>query len=50
MKDQSFNMMRIAKISFLAHKKKHLAMVESKGISNVVCYDMLALPRYRDEL
>jgi hypothetical protein len=50
MKDQSFNMMRIAKISFLAFKRKHQQMVEEKGITNVVCYDILALPRYRELL
>ena len=41
MKDLSFSLMRIANISFLAYKRKHDKMVAKKGISNVVCYDML---------
>lgn len=43
-------MMRIANISFLAFQKLHEEMVEGKGISNCVCYDMLALPRYKEDL
>ena len=50
MKDSSFSLMRIANISFLAFKKKHEQMVAGKGISNVVCYDMLAQPKYKELL
>lgn len=42
LKDISFSLMRVANISFLAHKKRHEMMVDKKGISNVVCYDMLS--------
>jgi hypothetical protein len=42
--------MRIANISFLGAASKHDDMVEKKGISNIVSYDMLALPRYREAL
>lgn len=42
MKDVSINLMRIANISFIGHKKKHDQMVARKGISNTVCYDLLA--------
>jgi len=38
--------MRIAKVGFLAHKRKHELMVEKKGISNTVCYEMLAQTKY----
>ncbi len=50
MRDHSFSMMRIANIGFLANKEKYEALVEEKGISNIVCYDMLALPRYKEQL
>jgi hypothetical protein len=40
--------MRIANISFLGASEKHDQMVEKKGISNIVSYDMMALPRYRE--
>ena len=42
--------MRVAKISFLAYKQKHEEMVEEKGISNEQCYEMLALPAYKEML
>ena len=50
MKDLSFSLARIANISFLANKKRHEMMVQTKGISNTVCYDMLAQPKYREYL
>jgi hypothetical protein len=48
MKDHTYSMMRIANISFLAYAKRHEIMVENKGISNTVCYDMLAQSKYRE--
>jgi len=50
MKDFSFSLMRVANISFLAHKKRHEMMVDKKGISNTVCYDMLAQQKYQSLL
>ena len=50
LRDHSFSMMRIANLGFLAYKQKYDKMVEEKGISNIVCYDMLALPRYKELL
>jgi hypothetical protein len=50
MKDVSFSLMRIANISYLGNKKRHDKMVEQKGISNVVSYDLLAQTKYRGML
>ena len=43
-------MLRIANISFLAHKARHEKLVESKGLSTVGCYDVLAQPKYKELL
>ena len=50
MRDPSLSHLRIANISFLASSEKHDAAVEQKGISNIITYEMLALPRYREQL
>ena len=42
--------MRIANISYLAYKKKHDEIVDSKGLQTVGCYEMLAQPKYKELL
>lgn len=43
-------MMRIANISFLAYRKRHDRMVESKGLQTVGCYEPLAQTKYKELL
>ena len=50
LKDFSFSQLRIANISFLAHKARHEKLVEKKGLQTVGCYDILAQPKYKELL
>lgn len=42
MRDHTFNLTKIANIAFLADKKRHERLVDKKGISNTVSYEILA--------
>ena len=43
-------MLRIAKMSFLAHQVRHDQIIKEKGISNNYCYEMLTMPKYQELL